>query len=120
MDMILEDVTQVFRMAGFQQTHATKKVSEFTPSKSCGLIYLRKETGLPQAIRIVVAPDTKSAAFDHLEGVALSNPGSFLHSSNMRSFPKRMHTGENSIPHGIQFTINSLTSLKEFLVIFCR
>jgi putative restriction endonuclease len=39
----------------------------------------------------------------------------FYHNSTMRSFPQRLHTGQSTIPYGIDFDFSSVIVLREFI-----
>lgn len=109
----LEEVVQIFAAEGFRLSHSTRKVNEYVSIATGSIVYLRKEVGLPQWLAVVLAPDASTAYANSISGATRSE--NYLHSSNMRKFPKRRHTGENDIHYGQQFRLSSLTALREFL-----
>lgn len=113
MQITLEEVAQIFEAEGFRLSHSTQKVNEYVSITTGSIVYLRKEVGLPQWVALVLGPDASTAYADSVSGATRSE--GYLHSSNMRKFPKRRHTGEDDIHYGQQFRLSSLTALREFL-----
>lgn len=109
----LDEVRRSFRAAQFVLTHTTSKLDSFTTPDG-HVLYLRKDRGSSNRIHLAVHPELSASHLQSLPGVEEVHTD-FLHHSGLRSFPKRMQLGTNSIPYGRQVTLCGLDSLEPFL-----
>ncbi|WP_329092227.1 MULTISPECIES: hypothetical protein [unclassified Streptosporangium] len=92
---------------GFQPSHATKSKLELVHPGRHRVVYLDRKRLRRQTIAVIVPPWVRLDDIRTVSGVTL--PEKFFHSSNMRTFPKSVNTGENEIPYGYSLECVGLT-----------
>ncbi len=103
-----EEIDALLRARGYQVIQETAKKRGFQLGSQLPL-YLNL-TSRSGKTALIAHPESGVAAWrDDLPGMQVGDD--YYHSSNMRHFPKRMHTGENPIPYGWGLTFTSITAL---------
>jgi hypothetical protein len=108
------EVLKAFADAGYSSTHKTSKVEKFGGRNEICSVYTKKG----KTISIIIHPDAKSRALQILGKLGIL--GDAYHNSNMTSYPKRMHGGENAVSYGYPATFETAGALREFLIAFDR
>jgi putative restriction endonuclease len=108
MTIKIEEIDALLRARGYQVIHQTTKNRGFQLNQQLPLyLNLTSKSG---KTALIAHPESGVAAWrDELLGMQVGDD--YYHSSNMRHFPKRRHTGENLIPHGWGLTFTSATAL---------
>ncbi|MEV4378564.1 hypothetical protein [Streptosporangium sp. NPDC049644] len=98
---------------GFQPSHATKGDLELVHSGRRQIVYLNRKRLRRQTIAVIVSPWVGLDELRAISGVTF--PGKFFHSSNMRTFPRRLNHGEDEIPYGYSLECVDLTVFSRLL-----
>lgn len=108
MTIKIEEIDALLRVRGYQVIQETTKKRGFQLDNQLP-IYLNL-TSKSGKTALIAHPESGVAAWrDELPSMQVGED--YYHSSNMRHFPKRMHRGENLIPHGWGLTFTSVTAL---------
>ncbi|GII31906.1 hypothetical protein [Planotetraspora mira] len=83
---------------GFQPSHATKSELELVHAGRHRIVYINRKRLRVQIIAVIVPPWSEVDELRTIPGV--SSRGDFFHSSNLRTFPRRIHDGKSEIPYG--------------------
>src|SRR5262245_2085798 len=111
------DILQVkncFKANGYQLHHELVKVVEYSSPKQKRWVYLRKDSGLPDHIRIVIEPSFNAEAINGIPDVRRPK-NALQHGSNMRRMPMRQNRGKDPIHYGIPLDLLTLDSLERVL-----
>ena len=108
MTIKIEEIDAMLRARGYQVIQETAKKRGFQLGSQLPLyLNLTSKSG---KTALIAHPESGVEAWrDDLPGMQVGDD--YYHSSNMRHFPKRMHRGENLIPHGWGLTFASVTAL---------
>lgn len=83
---------------GYQLTHVVKYYCELEHPDHGVAVYLDRQRTPRKVIAVMVHPETTLPSLSAVEGLVVSS--GLRHGSNMRRFPKRMHTGKAPITYG--------------------
>ncbi|MBB5074806.1 hypothetical protein HNR40_000252 [Nonomuraea endophytica] len=98
---------------GFRPSHATKGDLELVHQGRRQIVYLNRKRLVSQVIAVIVAP---WSPVDELCGVpGVTFKGGYHHSSNMRTFPKRLNGGRDEIHYGYSVECADQTSFARLL-----
>lgn len=97
---------------GYLPVHQTKKKRELQRGDAVP-VYLNLTTTSGEAALIIHPDQPVQDLTKGLEGITVSE--GYYHSSNMRKFPKRMHTGVTPVNYGWGLTFESESSVQQLL-----
>ena len=101
---------------GYREDHATGKVRRLKHEQREERVYVDISSSDPA---LIVHPRhwTRLELLEAIEGVRFAGTRAdpFRHSTNFGAFPKRRHTGRNSISHGLKFGFESAAAIVRFL-----
>ncbi|MBT2232674.1 hypothetical protein [Nonomuraea sp. NEAU-A123] len=83
---------------GFRLTHVVKYYCELEQPDRGVVVYLNRQRTPSNAIAVMVHPETDLTRLFDLAGATI--PADFRHGTNLRRFPKRLHTGKRPITYG--------------------
>lgn len=111
-----EAISEVFIANDYLIVHETQKKRAFQRAGNPP-VYVNL-TSTEGVSAVVLHPDQieRRDLFDAIEGVTVG--ATIYHSSNLRLFPKRQHTGKNEIAYGIPVEFASETALRNFLRVY--
>lgn len=115
--MDLSQVMQCFAKCGYQIQHETKKAVGFKTPKQRRVAYLRKDSGLPARVRIVVDPDFSAEGLFGLDGASCPR-NALQHGANMHMLPRRRNKGATDISFGRAIDVMTLDGLDRVLAAY--
>lgn len=113
--MKFDEVANVLARDGFNQSHETKKLVEFT-GPTGHVIYVYKEQAFQSGLQVVVHPELNDETLIKLEGVRRNKRFPLRSGSNMRRFPKRQSPeAANPIAFGRALIADDYQALERML-----
>ncbi|GAA4557729.1 hypothetical protein GCM10023193_10340 [Planotetraspora kaengkrachanensis] len=83
---------------GFRPSHATRSELELVDPVRRRIVYLNRRRLRVRTIAVIVPPWSEVDELRAIHGVSFR--GGFFHSSNLRTFPRRVNDGIGEIPYG--------------------
>ncbi len=108
-----EQIAQAFIQAGFRCVSQTKS-KELWKIQESESIYINLKAKLGVSA-IILSPEwfTRQEELQSIPGIVPNNKP--YHSSNLKKFPKRLHTGKNPINYGMSITVENERGLQSLV-----
>lgn len=114
MPITLCEAVAAVESVGYRPNQTTTKLIEYESPKHGRVLYLRTNQGFPAHADLMIHPDTQTADFIQLAGIAQNKRAPIRFSSNEKRFPKKINKGRSAQHFGKAFYALSFTSIVEF------
>jgi hypothetical protein len=101
-----------FEASGLVRQSANSKRVEYVSKTNGHVLYFIPGVGLPNYARLIIHPELDASSLLAVPGVSRSQQA-LHHGSTLTAFPKRIHTGQNAIPHGQALNATSVAALSQ-------
>jgi hypothetical protein len=98
---------------GFRLTHQVKYYCELEHAERPVTLYLDRQRTPRNVIAVMVDPDMDTTPLHTVQGLTIASD--LRHGSNMRCFPKRLHTGSKPIPYARPVECADITAFGQLL-----